>query len=100
MLAFCYVFSVNPTFFSLKIHHGGSFTKFPSRIYVNDQVDYVDFVDKDKFSVNEVCYMMLELEYSENELIFYYFKPFDEDLNFGLRALGNDSFHQLLVLCG
>ncbi|XP_021985487.1 uncharacterized protein LOC110881584 [Helianthus annuus] len=27
---------VNTTLFSLKIHHGGSFTKFPRRMYVNE----------------------------------------------------------------
>ncbi|XP_022014738.1 acidic leucine-rich nuclear phosphoprotein 32-related protein 1-like [Helianthus annuus] len=56
-----------------------------------DYVDYVDYVDKDDFSVHEVSYMLLELGYSEKELIFYHFKVFDEDLNFSLRALGNNS---------
>ncbi|CAI9296144.1 unnamed protein product [Lactuca saligna] len=57
-----------PTMFSIKLHH-----------------------DIDEFSVHELDAMMLELGYSVPPVIYYHFRIPHEDLDFGLRALGNDN---------
>ncbi|KAK1427689.1 hypothetical protein QVD17_16381 [Tagetes erecta] len=46
--------------FSIKLHHGGSLTKFPGRIYQRAIETFVDMLDVDKFSVhaldmNDIC---------------------------------------------
>ncbi|CAI9282986.1 unnamed protein product [Lactuca saligna] len=53
-----------PTMFSIKLHHGGNFTKLPNTKYVKGEVRYIDLVDIDEFSVHELDAMMLELGYS------------------------------------
>ncbi|KAK1406319.1 hypothetical protein QVD17_41613 [Tagetes erecta] len=74
----------NPTLFSLKVHHGGMFTKFPHRMYVGGQVSYVDLMDVDEFSVFEINMVVLKLGYSGNEKMFYHYRVPGQDLNFGL----------------
>ncbi|CAI9264928.1 unnamed protein product [Lactuca saligna] len=80
-----------PTMFSIKLHHGGNFTKLPNTKYVKGEVRYIDLVDIDEFSVHELDAMMLELGYSVPPVIYYHFRIPHEDLDFGLRALGNDN---------
>ncbi|KAL4585262.1 hypothetical protein LXL04_009878 [Taraxacum kok-saghyz] len=79
-----------PTFFSITLHHGGKFTKFPRRRYIEGKVDYVDFVDMDEFSVHELDYMMQQLCYEVPPIIYYHFQIPNGDFDFRLRALGND----------
>ncbi|CAI9265993.1 unnamed protein product [Lactuca saligna] len=76
--------------FSIELHHGGSFTKFPNIRYINGQVRYFDVVDIDEFSVHELDLMMRELGYDGTEIMYYHFRLPNEGFNFGLRALGND----------
>ena len=38
----------HPTFFTMKINHGGFFSKFPGRRYLNGKVSYVDLLDGDE----------------------------------------------------
>ncbi|KAL4557735.1 hypothetical protein LXL04_035923 [Taraxacum kok-saghyz] len=81
-----------PTFFTIELHHGGKFTKFPSITYNDGKIDHVDLVDMDEFSVHELDSMMLQLGYESESIIYYQFQlPTHEDFAFGLRALGNDA---------
>nr|GEX88128.1 hypothetical protein [Tanacetum cinerariifolium] len=40
-----------PNMFSIRIHHGGTFRRYPGRMYVNGHVDIFDMVDIDLFTV-------------------------------------------------
>ncbi|KAL4556249.1 hypothetical protein LXL04_038894 [Taraxacum kok-saghyz] len=79
-----------PIFFSITLHHGGKFTKFPGRTYIEVKVDYVDFIDMDEFLVHELDHMMQQLGYEVPPVIYYHFQIPNGDFDFGLRALGND----------
>ncbi|KAJ9560332.1 hypothetical protein OSB04_005492 [Centaurea solstitialis] len=58
----------SPTLMTFKIHHGGFFTKAPRR----------------------TSSMMDEIGYKNPTHVIYYFRILDMDLDYGLRALGND----------
>ena len=77
-------------YFTLKIHHGGIFTKSPGRRYVDGTIDYVDFVDIDVFSVHELDTMVREIGYVEGQTLYYHFLIPEVELDFGLLPLGND----------
>nr|KAJ0226076.1 hypothetical protein LSAT_V11C100024470 [Lactuca sativa] len=79
-----------PNIFSIELHHGGSFTKFPNIRYINGQVRYFDVVDIDEFYVHELDLMMRELGYDGTEIMYYHFRLPNEGFDFGLRALSND----------
>nr|KAJ0217714.1 hypothetical protein LSAT_V11C300139290 [Lactuca sativa] len=88
-----------PTWFSIKLHHGGKFTKLPDIKYTGGEVCYVDDVDIDEFFVHELDAIMLDLGYpdprmieltDESTVIYYHFRIPNGDFQFGLRALGND----------
>ncbi|GJZ56987.1 hypothetical protein Tco_0612481, partial [Tanacetum coccineum] len=49
--------------FSIQIHHGGRFHKYPGRKYVDGHVDIFDMVDIDLFTVIAVNRMVLQLCY-------------------------------------
>ncbi|CAI9267404.1 unnamed protein product [Lactuca saligna] len=80
----------HPYLFTIELRHGGKFTLFPNVIYVKGKLTYIDLVDIDEFSVHELNAMMLELGYMVPPVIYYHFRIPNEDLIFGLRALGND----------
>ncbi|XP_021999683.2 uncharacterized protein LOC110897130 [Helianthus annuus] len=84
------VYGQNPTYFTLKFHHGGEFTKNHRRTYVKGEVMYVDRVDGDTFSVHEVDQMILELGYQKEQTICYHFRVPEGDMDSGLQALVND----------
>ncbi|KAJ9561129.1 hypothetical protein OSB04_006289 [Centaurea solstitialis] len=77
---------------SLKIYHGGVFSPHPSRKYLLGKCQFVDLVDTDEFSVYELNAMMKEIGYTDDDDVatFYHFKILGSDLDYGLRALGND----------
>ncbi|CAI9281188.1 unnamed protein product [Lactuca saligna] len=82
----------HPTIFSVRLHHGGQFTKFPGRKYIKGKQNYVDLLDIDTFSIHDIDEMMEELGHidSDKTLLYYHFlRPFG-DLDFGLFALGSD----------
>ncbi|CAI9303017.1 unnamed protein product [Lactuca saligna] len=82
----------HPTIFSVRLHHGGQFTKFPGRKYIKGKQNYVDLLDIDTFSIHDIDEMMEELGHidSDETLLYYHFlRPFG-DLDFGLFALGSD----------
>ncbi|KAJ9567651.1 hypothetical protein OSB04_003617 [Centaurea solstitialis] len=79
-----------PSFVTLKIHHGGRFTKFPGRQYVKGKTHYVELVDTDTFSVHELEDMMHEVGYKTPRPTYYHFLVSGKDLDCGLHALGSD----------
>ncbi|GJW47535.1 heat stress transcription factor B-4-like protein [Tanacetum coccineum] len=77
-----------PNMFSIRIHHGGKFQRYPGRMYVSGRVDIFDMVDIDLFTVVALNMMVLELGYTGKfEPMFYnYLKPLTS-LDEGLYAL-------------
>ncbi|CAI9259871.1 unnamed protein product [Lactuca saligna] len=76
--------------FTIELHHGGRFTKFPGISYNEGKLDHIDLVDMDEFSVHELDEVMLKLGYDVPPVIYYHYQLPNGDLEFGLRALGND----------
>nr|KAJ0226779.1 hypothetical protein LSAT_V11C100003540 [Lactuca sativa] len=76
--------------FTIELHHGGRFTKFPGISYIEGKLDHIDLVDMDEFSVHELDEVMLKLGYDVPPVIYYHYQLPNGDLEFGLRALGND----------
>ncbi|CAI9279523.1 unnamed protein product [Lactuca saligna] len=79
-----------PTMFTIELHHGGRFTKFPRISYIEGKLDHIDLVDMDEFFVHELDEVMLKLGYDVPPVIYYHYQLPNGDLEFGLRALGND----------
>ncbi|CAI9301559.1 unnamed protein product [Lactuca saligna] len=82
----------HPMIFSVRLHHGGQFTKFPGRKYIKGKQNYVDLLDIDTFAIHDIDEMMEELGHidSDETLLYYHFlRPFG-NLDFGLFALGSD----------
>ena len=48
---------------TMRINHGGYFTKFPGRRYIKGKHNFVDLIDTEKFSIHELDAIMLELGY-------------------------------------
>ncbi|GJX21462.1 RNA-directed DNA polymerase, eukaryota [Tanacetum coccineum] len=74
--------------FSIQIHHGGKFQRYPGRVYVSAHVDMFDMVDIDLFTVVALNMMVVKLGYtSDSESLFYnYLRP-PTSLDEGLYAL-------------
>ncbi|KAK9054930.1 hypothetical protein SSX86_026009 [Deinandra increscens subsp. villosa] len=79
------------TLFSIRLHHGGKFTKWPSRTYVKGKIDHIDMVDVDRFCVHDLDDVMLRLGYTTKQPIFYHFLQPGKDLNYGLQPLCGDA---------
>ncbi|GJV54963.1 hypothetical protein Tco_1455968 [Tanacetum coccineum] len=77
-----------PNMFSIRIHHGGNFQRYPGRMYVSGHIDIFDMVDIDLFTVIALNMMVLKLGYTgESEPMFYnYLRPLTS-LDEGLYAL-------------
>nr|KAJ0196564.1 hypothetical protein LSAT_V11C700369360 [Lactuca sativa] len=80
----------HPTLFTIKLYHGGEFTKFPDVQYIDGSVNYVDMVDIDTFSVHELDGIMKGFSYGVPPMIYYHFLVPGGDFHFGLKPLGND----------
>ncbi|KAL4577937.1 hypothetical protein LXL04_014052 [Taraxacum kok-saghyz] len=48
----------HPTLFTIKLYHGGEFTNFRDRKYIDGKVNYVDMVDIDEFSIHDLDAIM------------------------------------------
>ncbi|KAK1411193.1 hypothetical protein QVD17_37739 [Tagetes erecta] len=81
---------VSRIFFPIKLHHSGSFTKFPGRIYQRTIETFVDMLDIDKFSVHTLDMVLEHLGYAKQATRYYHYLYPNSDLDFGLRALGGD----------
>ncbi|GJX83932.1 hypothetical protein Tco_0333413 [Tanacetum coccineum] len=77
-----------PNMFSVRIHHGGKFQRYPGRMYVSGHVDIFDMVDIDLFTVVALNLIVLKLGYTgKSEPMFYnYLRPLTS-LDEGLYAL-------------
>ncbi|KAL4591330.1 hypothetical protein LXL04_004288 [Taraxacum kok-saghyz] len=84
------VYEGHPTLFTIKLYHGGEFTNFRDRKYIEGKVNYVDMVDIDEFSIPELDAIMRGLRYNVPPFIYYHFLVPNGDFQFGLRPLGND----------
>ncbi|KAJ9542117.1 hypothetical protein OSB04_028623 [Centaurea solstitialis] len=76
-----------PTFISIRLHHGGIFSKGRSRKYLN--VIYSRAMN--------LCVLLRNLVTQMNRKDFFHFVRPDIDLQFGLQALGNDTDIQVLL---
>ncbi|XP_022008348.1 acidic repeat-containing protein-like [Helianthus annuus] len=48
-LALDLIYGDYPTLFTIHMNHGGYFTNSPGRMYVNEDIDFFDLLDSDKF---------------------------------------------------
>nr|KAJ0200387.1 hypothetical protein LSAT_V11C600312110 [Lactuca sativa] len=79
--------------FCMLLNHGGKFTDFPGRKYVNGKRHYVELIDIETFSVHDIDDMMVKLGYIDENLhveMYYHFRRPLCDLDFGLFALASD----------
>nr|GEW96334.1 transposase, MuDR [Tanacetum cinerariifolium] len=58
-----------PNMFSIRIHHGGKFRRYPGRRYADGHVNIFDMVDINMFSVVVLNMMVLQLGYTGNASI-------------------------------
>ncbi|GKA28740.1 hypothetical protein Tco_0714985 [Tanacetum coccineum] len=72
------------------INHGGAFTKPPKIRYNGSKVNWINNIDSDAYSVNEVSNMMKNIGY-DNVGMEFYFKERKTKLDKGLRKLATDS---------
>ncbi|MFS7983222.1 hypothetical protein Hanom_Chr11g00972031 [Helianthus anomalus] len=77
--------------FTIKLHHSGRFTRFLDRAYVEEDYNFIDLQDEDKFSVHELGCIMDKFGLSKDVERYYNFLVPDENLDFGLRALRSDA---------
>ncbi|GJU64384.1 hypothetical protein Tco_0464926 [Tanacetum coccineum] len=77
-----------PNMFSIRIHQGGKFRRYPGIMYVNGHVDIFDMVDIDLFTIVALNMMVVQLGYiGESKPLFYnYLRPLTS-LDEGLYAL-------------
>ncbi|KAL4559536.1 hypothetical protein LXL04_031677 [Taraxacum kok-saghyz] len=85
------VYEGHPTLFTIKLYHGGEFTNFRDRKYIDGKVNYVDMVDIDEFSIHDLDAIMRGLRYAVPPYIYYHFLVPNGDFQFGFRPLGNDA---------
>lgn len=71
--------------------------KKPGRRYVNGNVNFVDMIDIDAFSIHELHYMREEVGYWEKGPWYYHFLIPGLCLDYGLRGLGSDMEVHLLA---
>ncbi|GJW58510.1 putative RNA-directed DNA polymerase [Tanacetum coccineum] len=66
-----------PNMFSIRIHHGGKFQRYPDQVYFSGHQDIFDMVDNDLFTVVALNMMVVKLGYTcESETLFYnYLRP-------------------------
>ncbi|KAL4579977.1 hypothetical protein LXL04_016149 [Taraxacum kok-saghyz] len=75
----------------IKLYHGGEFTNFRDRKYIEGKVNYVDMVDIDEFFIHKLDAIMRGLRYGVPPFIYYHFLVPNGDFQFGLRPLGNNN---------
>ncbi|KAK1435886.1 hypothetical protein QVD17_01658 [Tagetes erecta] len=85
-------YDIYPEYFSIKLHHGGEFRVLDHHnVYVKGKVNYVDLINPDKFCVFDLNDIVVELGYDKKAIYYYHYLVPGGDLDFGLRALGNDA---------
>ncbi|KAD3337182.1 hypothetical protein E3N88_32702 [Mikania micrantha] len=61
-----------PKLFSIKIHHGGAFSELPGHTYEDGQVNLVDLLNVNNFSVVQLDEVRVKLGYQVNETSYYH----------------------------
>ncbi|GJV27056.1 hypothetical protein Tco_1383504 [Tanacetum coccineum] len=93
------------TLFSIKLHHGGFSQNHQTGNTTMGNINFVDMIVSDEFSVHEIVSMLEDLGYDGHMVMFYHFlKPFWVfikkpccDLDNGLEALTSDKDVVLLA---
>ncbi|KAL4588918.1 hypothetical protein LXL04_001818 [Taraxacum kok-saghyz] len=83
------VYEGHPTLFTIKLYHGGEFTNFRDRKYIDGKVNYVDMVDIDEFSIHDLDAIMRGLRYGVPPYIYYHFLVPNGDFQFGFKMNPN-----------
>ncbi|GJU36434.1 hypothetical protein Tco_1184788 [Tanacetum coccineum] len=89
-----------PNMFSIRIHHGGKFQRYPGLMYVSGHVDIFDMSDIDLFTVVALNMMVLKVGYTgKSKPMFYnYLRPLTS-LDEGLYALAcEENVHCLATI--
>ncbi|KAI3667222.1 hypothetical protein L6452_42271 [Arctium lappa] len=84
------VYNLYPTLITARINHGGVFTPFPGRRYINGKTDLVDLINTDHLSVRLFDKIMIALGYEMRDIVQYHFLIPSSDLDTGLRDLMTD----------
>ncbi|GKC10434.1 hypothetical protein Tco_1007216 [Tanacetum coccineum] len=84
------MYNSDSTLFSIKLHNGGVFTISPNRKYNNGNINFVDMIDSEEFSVHEIDSMLEDLGQDGHRLTFYHFLKLGCDLDNGLEPLACD----------
>ncbi|KAD3337257.1 hypothetical protein E3N88_32777 [Mikania micrantha] len=61
-----------PKLFSIKIHHGGAFSELPGHTYEDGQVNLVDLLNVNNFSVVQLDEVRVKLGYQVDETSYYH----------------------------
>ncbi|GKA43140.1 hypothetical protein Tco_0735864 [Tanacetum coccineum] len=73
--------------FTLEIHHNGDFTNLPNRRYQFADINYVDLIDYDLFSLEEFVRMLAELGLGDDRIMWTHFRIPCQSLDKGLVPL-------------
>ncbi|KAL4565581.1 hypothetical protein LXL04_029683 [Taraxacum kok-saghyz] len=85
----------HPSIFSICLHHGGEFTKYPGRKYIKGKENFVDLLHIDKFSIHDLDDIVEYFDYVEDgRLMFDRFLIPLSSLDYGLYALASDQDSQ------
>ncbi|CAI9276942.1 unnamed protein product [Lactuca saligna] len=79
--------------FCMLLYHGGKFTYFPRRKYVNGKRHYVELLDIESFWVHDIDDMMVKLGHINECLpieMYYHSQRPPCDVNFSLFTLASD----------
>ncbi|CAI9290812.1 unnamed protein product [Lactuca saligna] len=74
----------NKKYFTMMLHHGGSFKYYPNRDYDGDKIDYVDFIEVETFSPKVFQSILTSFGYDVETTYAYSlvsFAPLDIGLN-------------------
>ncbi|MFS7992936.1 hypothetical protein Hanom_Chr12g01088161 [Helianthus anomalus] len=64
-------FSADPSkFYSLKVFHGGEFSEYPEREYINGKINYVDNVNTKELHFDVLDQITKEIGYSNDDVFF------------------------------
>ncbi|XP_076934266.1 uncharacterized protein LOC143600472 [Bidens hawaiensis] len=84
------------TMFTMKIFHGGEFSKYPGRAYKGGKVSYVDNVEVDKFDKDELGEIVRSVGYPCDMVLYFHYKEPCLCLDLGIKPLcDNGDFQKL-----
>ena len=84
--------------FSIQIHHIGEFSNPPDRVYKFGNIDHVDLIDCDNFTMRVMVKILAELSLGNNkQLLFTHFRVPGLNLDDGLVPLMSDQDVKVLL---